>query len=86
MLVLHADVILHLHVRARASPYHLHEHLHAFVYVRMNCSHIRTNLHMFIHITRMNYSSPLTHVGKITSRTSATNGEANDATNDEVNM
>ncbi len=50
----------------------------------MNCFHMRTNIHMFVHITRMKCSSPSTRVRKTASR--ATNGEANAATNDEANM
>ncbi len=40
----------HLHICARASPHHLHEHLYASVSVRKSCFHMRMNIHMFVHI------------------------------------
>ncbi len=79
-------LIPHLHIRARASLRHLQEHSYASVSVRMNCFHMRTNIHMFVHVSRMNHSSPLTRVRKTALRASTTNGEANDATNDDANM
>ncbi len=41
----------YLHICARASPCYLHGHSYASVSVRMMSFHIRTNIHMFIHIT-----------------------------------
>ncbi len=51
--VVHENVIPHLHIRARASPRHLHKHLYASVAVRMNHFHMHTNIHMFVHVTRI---------------------------------
>ncbi len=78
----------HLHIRARASPCHLYKHSYASS-VRMKCFHMRTNIHIFV---RINANEPFLafvpfdSCGKTASRASALNGEANDATNDEMNM
>ncbi len=34
-------------------PRHLHEHSYASVSVRKSCFHMRMNIHMFVHITRI---------------------------------
>ncbi len=34
-------------------PRHLHEHSYASVSVRKNCFHMRTNIHMFVHIAQI---------------------------------
>ncbi len=52
----------------------------------MKCLHMRTNVHMFVHINANRHSSPSTRVQKTASRASAVNGKANDAINDEANM
>ncbi len=38
--------IPHLHICARTSPRHLHEHLYASVSLRKNCFHTRRNIHI----------------------------------------
>ncbi len=84
------NLIPHLqHIRARASPHHLHECSYSSVSVRMNCFHIRMNIHMFVQINANEPFSPFVPFDscwKTASRASAKNGEANDATNDEANM
>ncbi len=48
------DVLIpHLHICARASPRHLHEHLYASVSVRMHHFHMSMNIHMFVHVKRI---------------------------------
>ncbi len=82
--LLQTHVIRHLHIRARASPRHLHEHLYASVSVRMNCFHMCTNIHMFVHVNANEPFSlfvPFDSCSKTASRASATNGEANDDSN-----
>ncbi len=76
-------LIPHLHIRARASPHHLHKHSYTSVSVRMNCFHMCTNIHMFVYINANEpfLPFPFDSCSKIASRTSVTNGEANDATN-----
>ncbi len=87
--ILMAFVIPHLHIHARVSPRHMHEHSYASVSVRMNCFHTCTNIHIFVHINANELFSPFVpfdSCSKTASRASATNGKANDATNEEKNM
>ncbi len=84
-----SHLIPHLHIRACAPPRHLHEHLYASVSVWMNCLHMCTNIHMFVHVNTNEPFSPFVpfdSCSKTASRASATNDEANDATNDKANM
>ncbi len=77
-------VILHLHICARASPL-----AQTFVCLCLIANELSSHAYKHSHVCTHNanhHSSPLTYVQKTTSRASATNGEANDAMNDEVNM
>ncbi len=70
-------------------PRHLHQHSYASVSARMNCFHMCTNIHMFVHFNTFEPFSPFVpfdSCSKTASRACATNGETNDAMNDEVNM
>ncbi len=83
------SLIPHLHICARASPRHLHEHLYSSVSMRMNCFHMRPNIYMFVHINVNEPFSPFVPFDscwKTATRASTTNGEANDATNDKANI
>ncbi len=58
LYVLYAYIIPYLHIRAHASSRHLHEHSYASVSVQMNCFHMCTNIHMFVHVNANEPFSP----------------------------